>query len=881
MSVITEGLVKWETHSITGMSFKADGLTTHAGIPYIRMIKESNVMSISGINEPEEKVKNYQINANTGNVLSKNGISSTAYRKHIPVIPGGYGIGPWGTKGYLFVKNFNEYLGAGKVISYIFGSSVKHADKNLPATHKLLGLIVNSAQNKAMAITVETTDDPLDGYTYATAFYWVIDIYGNVLSTGPVDGGVSINTFGFGRSAQRDYICSVLEPNNTYAWAVDGSGLGAVSLYSYATGTLSLVQSVDDDFGITDSSYFPANPSCIVKSGTLFVVAGDVVYKYKRQSVEGMGYDDSKSWIGEIIQTESFYSGLINDYSVNQGGYNYGDKQLVLDYALSEKSLHGFMTTGGPIRDNLEQLRGIGFFDIIAKGYSLYFKSRGDQALTDIYTYDGVSYNLISKIPYEHIGASEGTNGSQAALEHDFETESQLPRKVELKFQDVFRNYDTNFVESVSEDSKSQTVESITTAIVMAYKTALNIAQVTRRIRWVERHTFKFTLPAIYCTLEPGDVVPLEIPFDSGYLLLPVRLVSVNYKTNGLIAVSAKATAGAIYSQEKYEAPPDVDETDPSTSQSSFAVLLDVPPLTTILETYKGHMVAGTGISDPWGGCSILRSDDDGQTFINMVDITTPCTIGTNINTIGASNGVLIDKGNSLSIKPIYGEFLSITDSDFLFDKNIAIFGNEENGWEILKFRDAVLELDGTYTISHMIRGLYGTEWRTGNHDVDEIFILLTDVKTAFSSAVNVQKEYKLVDIGDDPENSLPESFTYTGANLKPFSPCRADAYMDILGNTVIRWVRRSRFDNAWVDLIDIPLNETYEKYEIDILDAPGGVVVRTLLPYPTPDSNYARYTPAQQTTDFGGPQTTIYCRIYQMSSVVGRGFPLEVTLNV
>jgi len=32
-------------------------------------------------------------------------------------------------------------------------------------------------------------------------------------------------------------------------------------------------------------------------------------------------------------------------------------------------------------------------------------------------------------------------------------------------------------------------------------------------------------------------------------------------------------------------------------------------------------------------------------------------------------------------------------------------------------------------------------------------------------------------------------------------------------------------------------------------------------------------YTAAQQTSDFGGVQSTVYWRVYQLSSVFGRGY--------
>ena len=61
--------------------------------------------------------------------------------------------------------------------------------------------------------------------------------------------------------------------------------------------------------------------------------------------------------------------------------------------------------------------------------------------------------------------------------------------------------------------------------------------------------------------------------------------------------------------------------------------------------------------------------------------------------------------------------------------------------------------------------------------------------------------------------------------------------------------------------------------YEVDIMD--GSTVVRTL----SVTTEYAEYLSADQTTDFGGDQSTIDIKIYQVSPQVGRGRVKVVTL--
>jgi hypothetical protein len=102
---------------------------------------------------------------------------------------------------------------------------------------------------------------------------------------------------------------------------------------------------------------------------------------------------------------------------------------------------------------------------------------------------------------------------------------------------------------------------------------------------------------------------------------------------------------------------------------------------------------------------------------------------------------------------------------------------------------------------------------------------------------------------------------------LKPLSPAHVRGARSG-GDLLLTWVRRTRLGGDSWDGIDVPLGETEERYEIDILD--GATVKRTL----TATTPAATYTAAQQTADFGAPQPSIALRIYQMSATRGRGTP-------
>jgi hypothetical protein len=99
----------------------------------------------------------------------------------------------------------------------------------------------------------------------------------------------------------------------------------------------------------------------------------------------------------------------------------------------------------------------------------------------------------------------------------------------------------------------------------------------------------------------------------------------------------------------------------------------------------------------------------------------------------------------------------------------------------------------------------------------------------------------------------------------------------DGAGNLAITWTRRTRIGGEWLDRTGtVPLAEDAEGYELEILAAPGGAVLRTI---PGLASPAASYPAADQTTDFGAPQAAVAVRVFQISAAVGRGVPREAVL--
>ena len=80
-----------------------------------------------------------------------------------------------------------------------------------------------------------------------------------------------------------------------------------------------------------------------------------------------------------------------------------------------------------------------------------------------------------------------------------------------------------------------------------------------------------------------------------------------------------------------------------------------------------------------------------------------------------------------------------------------------------------------------------------------------------------------------------------------------------------------------WRSSVDVPIGEASESYEVEIYDGSGYATVKRTLTASTPA---AAYTSAQQVTDFGANQATLYVRVYQISATVGRGYPLTTSIT-
>ena len=111
-------------------------------------------------------------------------------------------------------------------------------------------------------------------------------------------------------------------------------------------------------------------------------------------------------------------------------------------------------------------------------------------------------------------------------------------------------------------------------------------------------------------------------------------------------------------------------------------------------------------------------------------------------------------------------------------------------------------------------------------------------------------------------------------AALLPMSPTGVVARRGSDGIT-ISWVRRARLDADSWESVDIPLDESSEAYRISVMK--GTAVIRQC---DVGNPNYL-YAAADELTDFGTRQTTLGLMVQQLSTSVGAGQALVLSVSI
>ena len=240
------------------------------------------------------------------------------------------------------------------------------------------------------------------------------------------------------------------------------------------------------------------------------------------------------------------------------------------------------------------------------------------------------------------------------------------------------------------------------------------------------------------------------------------------------------------------------------------------------------------------------------------------------------------DRDTKLRVSTISGALTSMTELAMLNGANRAAFDPRRRRGRDHRFprrrvggrRLRALDLAAR---SARHRGVHRRSWRGGCASV------LLDGAAVVRRAQPLRRIgdtlwHRIVGRGGELRDAPDVARPLLGRDLMPYAPVHLQASGSWGSDITLSWRRRTRIGGALVDGTGVvPLAEDAEAYEVEILDGPGGAVLRTAA---VSETSFV-YTTAMQGSDFGAAQTGLTLRAYQISAQVGRGFAGEATLEI
>lgn len=477
-------------------------------------------------------------------------------------------------------------------------------------------------------------------------------------------------------------------------------------------------------------------------------------------------------------------------------------------------------------------------------------------------------------IAYDELGQAEDGAEPADAMPLNRVQEIDMPRSVTASYIEPAFDYQTASEKEVRQITEATEDLIVELPIATTSDHAKRVASMILFAKWRAQNTRSLKTSRKYAFLSPGDGITVEYPRGTFRLW---RITSMT-DTGALCEFNVEPGDAELYTQTAVGATGYVGQQVSPLAPSTRMVIGDWAMLRDA-DNSAGPYVAMEGFtSSGWGGAELFVGDDDTNLQSRGV-VNSAAIIGFAETTLGDWTYGTVDETNLVTVNIGDDALSSITRAVLLVGSSNVFAIGAAGRWEIAQFQRADDLGGGRYILSGLRRGLRGTEYATSAHNIGDTFVLLSVAGTLKPSmevgAIGQTRSYRAVTKGRSFNSASSVEYAGTGEPLKPFSPVRLRK--SVASNDItLTWDRRTRMsENALTGLF--PLGETTEAYEVEIYSSSAFTTVKRVIQAYA--GRTAVYTSAQQITDFGSNQTTLYARVYQLSDSVGRGHELEATI--
>ncbi len=492
---------------------------------------------------------------------------------------------------------------------------------------------------------------------------------------------------------------------------------------------------------------------------------------------------------------------IVSDLCV-RSGLTVGD----IDVSSITDTVFGFsINRPSTSRRNLDILQKVAFFDIIESDWILEFKKRGTAP--------------IRTISRDDMSADQNEPTLDTVINTTRTQEKDLPKLVKVQYLSKLRDQQVSeqSVRRIITDATDEVSERL--PIVMTDDKARQIAEVLLHASWESRDRHEISVSLKHYDLEPGDVVTF-IPENGD--AKQARIVATAYQ-NGLYRISMVSELLDTYISEQEGEETTVREQVVPILGPAEGYILDLPVFQDA-HNQNGVYTAGRGKLPNWPGGQIYQSLDDGVTFDPWSVLPDAAIIGSVIGVFPSALPDVWDRANTLDVK-IKDPTLTLsssTEAAVLNGANTAIVG-VDGRWEVIGFVNATLTGTGEYTLDTFIRGRKGSTDYIDQHADNDIFILMDATKSdrvyVPISEYLVNRTYRSVTIGRLVSTATNFNKQYFAESYKCYRVGDLRAVKKSDGSLDVSWKHAVRYSGEWLDLVDVPDDETSLQFDVSVYD--------------------------------------------------------------
>jgi hypothetical protein len=313
-------------------------------------------------------------------------------------------------------------------------------------------------------------------------------------------------------------------------------------------------------------------------------------------------------------------------------------------------------------------------------------------------------------------------------------------------------------------------------------------------------------LPWSFLKYDVSDVVTLTMDSGTAYTM---RLAKMNMGVDFSIEAEGTSELPAAYkSQLKADGGTGVPVQSSQPGGEVELFVMNTPLLRDVDDTMgasSAYYLAARSLSPATAKTVFVYESLDGIDYENLASITKEPAYGFVSEALPPQISYGIDEKLKLTVQmqSLDDSFQpdtleSITDEQLFAGGNTALVGKE-----IIQFRDATLNANGTYTIGGILRARRGTNYATRDHKPGERLVLLDQssvIKILHGPAEwDAQHSFKAVSAGNYEEDALAVGLNMDPNDLKPYTPESVTCGDD--GNVVtVKFERRSRITSELKD---------------------------------------------------------------------------------